>query len=132
MKSFEPSSREAPEGALEWAPVRRAPRACDQALTGTTRRWLRELPARRRPLRLCQLYPRVANRLAWAWRDAALGTQVLDDLLVDRRGGREGFPRTVQRELQRLQEFRGGDRARAAEPVDSGLWGRLGRGWVWP
>ena len=31
--------------------------------------------------------------------------QVLDDLLQDRRGGRQGFPAPAPRELQRLREF---------------------------
>ena len=48
---------------------------------------------------------RVANRIAWCWADAALREQVLDDLLVDRRGGRLGFAPTIVRELQRLREF---------------------------
>jgi hypothetical protein len=47
----------------------------------------------------------VANRLAWVWADEAMAAQVLDDLLVDRRGGRAGFPHWVTRELRRLQEF---------------------------
>jgi hypothetical protein len=91
--------------AAQHEPVRRCERACDQALTGTTRQWLRRLPARRRPLRLCNLYPRVANRLAWCWSDGALAASALDDLLHDRRGGRRGFPACVVRELQRLREF---------------------------
>jgi hypothetical protein len=79
--------------ATDWGqPQRRLPRASDEALSGTARRWLRQLPSRRRPLRLCQLYPRVANRLAWSWHDAELTTQTFDDLLQDRRGGRQGFP----------------------------------------
>lgn len=88
-----------------WGAVRRPARACDNALTGTTRRWLRELPPRRRPLRLCELYPRVANRLAWCWHDATLSEAVIEDLLVDRRGGRQGLPPTTVRELQRLRDF---------------------------
>lgn len=88
-----------------WARVRRPERECDHALTGTTRHWLRRLPPRRRPMRLCTLFPRVANRVAWCWHDPALSAQVLEDLLVDRRGGRRGFPPAVVRELQRLREF---------------------------
>lgn len=88
-----------------WARVRRPERECDHALTGTTRQWLRRLPARRRPIRLCTDFPRVANRLAWCWHDAALSAQALDDLLTDRRGSRRGFPPAVVRELQRLREF---------------------------
>jgi hypothetical protein len=85
--------------------VRRSERACDQALTGTTRHWLLRLPARRRPLRLCLSYPRVANRIAWVWADAEVSAQVLVDLLQDQRGGRQGFPPSVTRELRRLQDF---------------------------
>jgi hypothetical protein len=88
-----------------WAMVRRPERACDGALTGTTRLWLRKLPARRRPLRLCTNYPRVANRIAWCWSDMELSSQLLEDLLSDRRGGRRGFGGAIHRELHRLQEF---------------------------
>ncbi|MDO9074302.1 MAG: hypothetical protein Q7U73_13660 [Rubrivivax sp.] len=91
----------------QWAPLRRPERHGDSALTGTSRRWLRQLPPRRRPLRLCEAHPRVVNRIAWCWADASLREQVLDDLLVDRRGGRRGFPAPMVRELQRLREFHG-------------------------
>ncbi len=92
-------------GQAHWAQVRRERRECDRALTGTTRRWLRELPPRRRPLRLCATHPRVANSIAWCWRDASLVEALLDDLLVDRRGGRFGFATSVVRELNRLRDF---------------------------
>lgn len=91
--------------AAQHQPVRRTERANGQALTGTTRLWLRRLPPSRRPLRLCNLFPHVANRLAWCWSDSALAAAALDDLLHDRRGGRRGFPAGVVRELQRLREF---------------------------
>lgn len=98
--------------SLPWAPAdsaadprRRAPRACDEAINGTTRAWLRQLPANRRPLRLCCRFPRVANRIAWCWRDPAQAAEVFDDLLVDRRGGRQGFPRGVLLELRQLREW---------------------------
>lgn len=101
-------SLSAPEpGEAPSLPARRAARACDVGLTGTTRRWLRRLPQGRRPLRLCELYPRVANRIAWFWADVAIREQTLADLLEDRRGGRRGFPPCVVRELQRLREFDG-------------------------
>lgn len=89
----------------DWHRVRRPELPRDSALTGTTRRWLQRLPARRRPYRLCTAYPRVANRIAWVWTDKNMAAQVLDDLLVDHRGGRSGFPHWVMRELRRLQEF---------------------------
>jgi hypothetical protein len=97
-----------------WAPLRRAPREGDATLTGPARQWLRRLPARRRPLRLCESYPRVANRIAWCWSDPVLAEQALDDLLTDRRGGRAGFPALVVRELQRLRHFNDQHRVDAA------------------
>lgn len=97
------------------AQLRRPPREADQAINDGTRRWLRELPARRRPQRLCELYPRVANRIAWCWHDAALAAHALDDLLTDRRGGRRGFPPMIVRELLRLREFNAQQRV-DAEP----------------
>jgi hypothetical protein len=109
---------------MPWGKVRRPARDRDMALTGTTRQWLRQLPARRRPLRLCESFPWVANRLAWCWRDPEVSAAVLRDLLQDRRGGRKGFPASVVRELQRLSEFHEHHRTEdSAEP----LWDRLVR-----
>ena len=112
-----------------WATVRRPERACDGALTGTARLWLRRLPARRRPLRLCVNHPRVANRIAWCWHDVGLSNQLLEDLLLDRRGGRRGFGAAIDRELKRLQEFNALQRV---DPPPAGLWEsvarRVGRG----
>lgn len=104
-------------GLPEWpmpTPLRRPGRECDRALNGTARQWLRALPPRRRPLKLCEHFPRVANRLAFCWRDPDLARQTLDDLLVDRRGGRTGFPAPVVRELRRLAEFNDQQRVDAA------------------
>lgn len=92
----------APEG---WEAMRRPGRHSDESLTGTTRQWLRRLPAGRRPLRLCELFPRVANQIAWCWRDPAEAREVLESLLIDQRGGRQGFPKPVALELRRLREY---------------------------
>ncbi len=85
--------------------MRRPPRASDSALNGTARIWLRKLPERRRPLRLCEHFPRVANRIAFCWPEPDMTRQLLEDLLVDRRGNRRGFPSSVQRELRRLADY---------------------------
>ncbi len=92
-------------GAPRPVPTRVAPPAAEDELSGATRLWLRRLPPSRRPQRLCEQFPTVANRVAWCWADPTLREQTLDDLLEDRRGGREGFPAPVVRELQRLREF---------------------------
>jgi hypothetical protein len=117
------SAEDAPD-ETDGSALRRPPRRSDESLTGTTRVWLRKLPAGRRPLRLCCRFPRVANRIAWCWNDRILTEQVLEDLLVDRRGGREGFPRGVVVELRRLREFN--DRQRTETPT-LGFWGAVQR-----
>ena len=94
-----------PAPADAWDALRRPPRHNDEALTGTTRAWLRKLPAGRRPQQLCVHYPRVANLIAWHWRDAVRAHEVLDELLTDRRGGRVGFPQAIVHELRRLRDF---------------------------
>ena len=64
--------------------------------------WVRQLPVTARPLELCNVYPRIANRIARSWDDLASAEAVLDDLTVDHRGGRKGFPSQVAAELVRL------------------------------
>jgi hypothetical protein len=126
FERFKELIADAPDDAMDatWRRRRRLPRECDQALTGTTRNWLKQLPSRQRPLRLCTEYPRVANRIAWCWRDAALSESVLGDLLVDRRGGRLGFPTVVLRELQLLQAF---NLRHRVEDRPERLWERVAR-----
>jgi len=111
-------------GQAQYAPLRRPLRETDLVLTGTTRRWLRQLPVRRRPVRLCELHPRVANRIAFAWVDAKSVDQLLDELLNDRRSGRRGFAKAIVREIQRLRDFNAQQRVEvASEP----FWHRAAR-----
>lgn len=117
------SAQDTPDDAL-WRGQRRAQRHSDESLTGTARVWLRRLPASCRPLKLCTRYPRVANRVAWSWPDPVLTESVLEDLLVDQRGGRRGFPRPIALELRRLREFN--DRGRAGGAPDT-WWSALRR-----
>jgi hypothetical protein len=91
--------------AFDWSAKRKPELHKDAGLNGTTRRWLQQLPGRRKPYRLCTLYPRVANRLAWSWPQVDMAEALLEELLADRRGGRKGFPSCVVRELHRLREF---------------------------
>lgn len=118
---------ETPAPGDPWEPLRRAPRHSDEALTGTTRVWLRKLPAGRRPQQLCMQFPRVANRLAWHWCDPVQARMVLDDLLQDRRGGRAGFPAAVVQELRRLRDYHD----RMAEQAQGPGYLELLRRW-WP
>ncbi|MDQ2780180.1 MAG: hypothetical protein M3Y32_11570 [Pseudomonadota bacterium] len=104
-----------PPDGTSWSRARRPLRPEDQALNGPARRWLRDLPPRRRPLRLASRHPRIVNRIAWCWADPLLSAQVLEDLLVDRRGGRSGFGAGILQELRRLQRFRA-ERTRSVAP----------------
>ncbi|MDH3208819.1 MAG: hypothetical protein OEM00_02310 [Burkholderiaceae bacterium] len=103
-------------GALEkfnpnyWAQRRRAIRADDRALTGSALEWLMHLPPGVRPQRLCQEFPRVANLLAEAWTDRHSAVAELNDLIIDKRVGRRGFPAPVRDELCSLRNMLGAPR----------------------
>lgn len=83
------------------AGVRRAPPA--DGLDAGALSLLDELPAGLRMLATRRQYPHVLNRIAAAWTRPRAFAAVLDDLLVDRRGGRLGFPPDVRDELLALQ-----------------------------
>lgn len=76
-----------------------------QRLTSVAQRWVKALPATVRPLELCSRFPRIANRLALCWNYVDLVESIFNELLVDHRGGREGFPTPVANELLRLHAF---------------------------
>jgi hypothetical protein len=85
-----------------WEHRRRTTVPSDRALTGTAMDWVVSLPPPVRPHTTCEQFPRVANVIAESWDDASLCTRVLDHMLHDYRGGRRGFPLTVQAELTLL------------------------------
>ncbi|RPH41352.1 MAG: hypothetical protein EHM87_19885 [Burkholderiales bacterium] len=49
-------------------------------------------------------FPHVLNRVADAWGDPAAVADVMADLMVDRRGGRRGFPPDALEELHTLRK----------------------------
>jgi hypothetical protein len=81
----------------------RDPSRQDPTLKPHTVAWAERLPAALRPNELMRRYPRVANRLALCWNDPVLTNRLLEDLLVDRRGGRQGFPAPIRSELIRIR-----------------------------
>lgn len=89
----------------DWAKLRAAPMPQDLRLSAPAQVWRQSLPALLRPRELCERYPRIANRLALCWRDPALTEQLFDELLIDHRGGRRGFPPAVAAELLKLREW---------------------------
>jgi hypothetical protein len=85
-----------------WEGQRRKLTPTDRALTGAAMDWVIGLPANLRPHTTCEQFPRVVNAVAGAWADTAYSVQVLDHMINDYRGGRRGFPATVQQELAAL------------------------------
>jgi hypothetical protein len=47
----------------------------------------------------------VLNQLSAVWGDLPVAAELIDDLLVDRRGGRRGFPADVLAELLTIRRF---------------------------
>jgi hypothetical protein len=71
-----------------------------------TLRWIAGLPQNVQPLDLLRQFPRIANAMALTWSEPDSFPAYLDELLIDRRGNRQGFPRQIQQELLALRAFR--------------------------
>ena len=76
-----------------------------EPLLDVTRTWLASLPEDICPMELARQFPRIANRLRHLWKQVARCEEYLDDLLVDRRGTRKGFPPKIVQELEALREY---------------------------
>ncbi len=90
----------------------------DAMLSDLARDWHQSLPRSQRPTQLCKQYPRIANRLALCWGEPALAARLLDDLTIDKRHGRAGFPPRVSLELINLRLARQTPLAAAGAPTD--------------
>jgi hypothetical protein len=66
--------------------------------------WMAALPESVRPKQLALRYARLANHLCKLWNDPAPCERVLDELMMDRRGGRQGFPLAIAHELATLRD----------------------------
>jgi len=66
--------------------------------------WFANLPVGVRPVALAEKYPRIVNLLAQSWSSPSACRARFDDLLLDRRGSRQGFPGDIRSELVRLRE----------------------------
>ncbi len=93
--------------------------ASDRTLNASAIRWLADLPDRVRPNQSALRFPRIVNRLARFWDTPAMVTEIFNELLIDSRPARDGFPADVLHELRLLQTF--WQTARPAS-VASDLW----------
>ncbi|SCU76654.1 conserved hypothetical protein [Cupriavidus necator] len=89
----------------DWSGVRRTPSPQDTLLSDVAMRWLASMPAEARPVELCRRYARIGNQLAVLSANPAALHAFLVALLIDKRGGRQGFPDGIAFELSRLHEY---------------------------
>jgi len=93
----------APEHAADWTKRRTTEPA--NGLLKPTFTWASTLPIEIQPRSLLYKFPRIANLLAAMWPDPTSLRRYIDDLLVDKRGNRQGFPVEVLRELFELRAY---------------------------
>lgn len=92
-----------PQIATRWETRRKPQHAAVQDLATHTFKWLATLPKESRPTALSMKFPRIANRLAEVWKRPLQCERYLDELMIDRRGGRQGFPSDVAADIARLK-----------------------------
>ena len=95
-------SRDSSAESRDWLQHRKA-KPIDRVLPFSDR-WFGRLPLDAYPRELASQYPRIVNLIALQWDDSEACSAYFDELLVDRRGARQGFPARVQLELMRLRE----------------------------
>jgi hypothetical protein len=73
------------------------------SLGASTIQWMAELPQHIRPNEVATRFPHVANILASSWPNPERCRGYFDEVLLDRRGDRRGFPERVAMELAALK-----------------------------
>ena len=91
------------DAADDWQQVRKA-RPADYLLP-ISERWVEHLPNDVVPVALATQFPRIVNLVAMQWEDRRACPAYFEELLMDRRGGRRGFPAEVRRDLSRLRNY---------------------------
>ena len=101
--------------------MRRAQENGETQLTTEAQALLSSLDEAVRPQELAARYPRIVNQIARQWRTPALMDRYFQDLLMDTRGNRQGFPLKIVMELSTLREHYTGmsGSARAASMWDA-------------
>ena len=84
---------------------RRSPQPEDLVLSEKANKWIASLAAELRPEALADRYPRITNLIAEQWRQPTKMDKFFDEVFVDSRGGRKGFPFGVLMELTTLKNF---------------------------
>jgi hypothetical protein len=82
-----------------------ARRQAPASLTDGAAQWLGQLPQRVRPALTIERFPHIANALAGLWATPRHCRVYFDELLLDLRGDRQGFPKAVASELAALKDY---------------------------
>ena len=97
-----PAAYAAPKKLENWEERRAA--GSSEPLSDEATEWMATLPDTVRPKQLALRYARLANRICKLWKEPVKCDRFLDDLMMDRRGGRKGFPLPVANELASLRD----------------------------
>jgi hypothetical protein len=76
-----------------------------EKLNPVSERWLEALPPNLRPRETARRFPHVVNLLATRWLSPPACREYFTELLLDTRGGRQGFPQDVASELFALKNY---------------------------
>jgi hypothetical protein len=82
---------------------------------------VKEIPRDSKPVEICKNFPHIMNLIAASWHEPKAFVKTLDELLMDERGGRQGFPFAIIVELTDLREYY----FAAVRPESRKLWDRL-------
>ncbi len=92
-------------GGDDWSSRRAAANDDDELLQPTTLEWLYDLPPALQPHGLAGRFVRIANRISALWTQPVRCSNYFADLMILRRGSRQGFPAAVAREIAKLAEY---------------------------
>ena len=76
-----------------------------ETLSPATVQWTSTLPSDVQPTTIAKTSPGIANTLAAAWGMPEVLKRYVNELLVDKRGGRRGLPIRASRELHALRAY---------------------------
>ena len=87
----------------DWSKLRKAKPA--EHLLPLSEKFLDQLPPQVFPDALATRYARIVNLIVLKWDDRSSCASYFKELLTDQRGGRQGFPAPVRRDLVELWAY---------------------------
>ena len=86
-------------------PIAGQGRSGTDPLRPSTREWIAHLPLMCRPAAIPREFPHIANKLCEIWKQPVLCDKYFNELVLDQRGGRKGFPLQIASELSSLRQY---------------------------